>query len=318
MDHLEHKIFVAGHRGLVGRALVKCLKSKGHHNLLLKTHQELDLTQRDQVEQFFAENRPDWVFLAAARVGGIVANSRFPVEFLLENLKIQNNVIELSHHYKVKKLLFLGSSCIYPREAPSPIREESLLSSPLENTNEAYALAKITGLKLARAYQQEYGDSFFSVMPCNLFGPGDNYHLEHSHVIPALIRKMDLAKRSDAKSVELWGTGEPRREFLYSEDLAEACLYLMEEVEVKEIGEIINIGSGSDLTIYELAHLVANIVGFHGEIVFNPNYPNGTMRKLLDSSRIEKLGWKAKTSLADGLQKAYHDYLQHLTNLKEI
>ena len=266
------------------------------------------MTNSDAVAKFFEEEKPDWVVLAAAKVGGIHGNNTYPVEFMLENLKIQNNIIENSYKNNVKKLLFLGSSCIYPRETPQPMKEEHLLSNYLEKTNEGYALAKIIGIKLCNAYNREYGTNYMSVMPCNLYGLNDNYHPENAHVIPMLIRRFHEAKEQGLKEVTVWGTGTPRREFLYSGDLAEAVVYLMENKDAKDIGEFINIGSGFDMTIAEIANLVKETVGFEGKLVYDTTKPDGTMLKLMDVSRMKALGWSAKTQLKDGLKIAYEDF----------
>ncbi len=302
------KIYIAGHRGLVGSAIKREFESKGYTNLVYKNHSELDLTNSDAVAKFFEEEKPDWVVLAAAKVGGIHGNNTYPVEFMLENLKIQNNIIENSYKNNVKKLLFLGSSCIYPRETPQPMKEEHLLSNYLEKTNEGYALAKIIGIKLCNAYNREYGTNYMSVMPCNLYGLNDNYHPENAHVIPMLIRRFHEAKEQGLKEVTVWGTGTPRREFLYSGDLAEAVVYLMENKDAKDIGEFINIGSGFDMTIAEIANLVKETVGFEGKLVYDTTKPDGTMLKLMDVSRMKALGWSAKTQLKDGLKIAYEDF----------
>lgn len=302
------KIYIAGHRGLVGSAIKRELESKGYTNIICKTHSELDLTDSVAVKNFFEEEKPDWVIQAAAKVGGIHGNNTYPVEFMLENLKIQNNIIENSYKNNVKKLLFLGSSCIYPRETPQPMKEEHLLSNYLEKTNEGYALAKIIGIKLCNAYNREYGTNYMSVMPCNLYGINDNYHPENAHVIPMLIRRFHEAKEKGLKEVTVWGTGTPRREFLYADDLAEAIVFLMENKDAKDIGEFINIGSGTDMTIAEIANLVKETVGFEGKLVYDTSKPDGTMLKLMDVSRMKALGWSAKTQLKDGLKIAYEDF----------
>jgi GDP-L-fucose synthase len=307
----QDAIYVAGHRGLVGSALVRRLQSGGYKNLVLRTHAELDLTNQQAVRQFFDQEKPRHVFLAAAKVGGIHANNVYPADFLVQNLALQTHVIEAAYHSGVEKLLFLGSSCIYPRDCRQPMREEDLLSGPLEPTNEAYAIAKIAGIKLCGAYNKQYGTNYMSVMPTNLYGPGDNYDLENSHVVPALIRKMHEAKKHGSAQVSIWGTGEPRREFLYSDDLADACVYLMERHNARDIGEFVNIGVGQDLTIRELAVLVADMVGYSGELSFDTSRPDGTPRKLLDLGRLQALGWTASTSLRDGLGLAYKDFLAH-------
>lgn len=305
------KIFVAGHRGLVGSAIKRELESKGYTNILIRTHKELDLTNSHAVQNFFEEEKPDYVILSAAKVGGIHGNNTYPVEFFTENMKIQLNVIENSFKYNVKKLLFLGSSCIYPKNAPQPLKEEYLLSSELEKTNEMYALAKISGLKLCDAYNREYGTDYISVMPCNLYGLNDNYDRENAHVLPMLVRRFHEAKEAGLKEVTVWGTGTPLREFMYAGDLAEAVVFLMENKSAKEIGDFINIGTGKEVTILELANLIKEVVGFEGNIVFDNTKPDGTMRKLMDVSRINDLGWHAKTSLKDGIKIVYKDFLEN-------
>lgn len=305
------KIFVAGHRGLVGSAIKRELESKGYTNILIRTHKELDLTNSHAVQNFFEEEKPDYVILSAAKVGGIHGNNTYPVEFFTENMKIQLNVIENSFKYNVKKLLFLGSSCIYPKNAPQPMKEEYLLSSELEKTNEMYALAKISGLKLCDAYNREYGTDYISVMPCNLYGLNDNYDRENAHVLPMLVRRFHEAKEAGLKEVTAWGTGTPLREFMYAGDLAEAVVFLMENKSAKEIGDFINIGTGKEVTILELANLIKEVVGFEGNIVFDNTKPDGTMRKLMDVSRINDLGWHAKTSLKDGIKIVYKDFLEN-------
>ena len=296
------KIYVAGHRGLVGSALVRALQAKGFGNLLLRTSRELDLTRQSAVEHFFRAERPDYVFLAAARVGGIWANSTQPAEFIYQNLMIEANIIQAAKETGVRKLLFLGSSCIYPKLAPQPLKEEYLLTGPLEPTNQAYALAKIAGIELCRSYNLQYGTDFISVMPTNLYGINDNFDLESSHVLPALIRKFHEAKISGKKQVVVWGTGQPVREFLHVDDLAAACLFLMENYSGSEI---VNIGCGAGLTIRALAELVKEIVGFAGEIVFDTGKPDGTPVKLLDISRLTGMGWKPRISLRDGITATY-------------
>ena len=304
----DSKIYVAGHRGLVGSAIVRKLREKGYTNIIGRSHKELDLTNSFDVEEFFKKEKPEYVFLAAAKVGGIYANSTYPADFILENLKIQNNVIEMSHKYGVKKLMFLGSSCIYPKLCPQPIKEEYLLSGYLEETNEGYALAKISGLKMCQMFNKQYGTNFISVMPTNLYGPYDNYHPENSHVMPALIRKFHEAKVKGEKYVTVWGTGKPLREFLYSEDMADACVYLMENYKGNEF---FNIGTGKELTIRELAELIKDIVGFEGELKFDTSKPDGTPRKLLDVSKLKEAGWTYKTELRDGIEKAYKWFLEN-------
>jgi GDP-L-fucose synthase len=316
--NLGAKIYVAGHRGLVGSAIVRALQQAGYTNVLLRTHAELDLTNQAQVELFFLSERPTCVFLAAAKVGGILANSAYPADFISQNLLIQANVIESARKGGVDRLLFLGSSCIYPKFAPQPMREDSLLSGALEPTNRPYAVAKIAGVEMCWAYNRQYGTRYLSAMPTNLYGPGDNYDLETSHVIPALIRKMHEAKMSSQREVVLWGTGTPRREFLYSDDLADACLFLMNLNQQsfdslaasKADAPLVNIGSGQDQTIRELAALVAEVVGFDGALTFDANKPDGTPRKLLDTSRLASLGWQPKTTLREGLAITYQEFLR--------
>ncbi|MDU7693066.1 MAG: GDP-L-fucose synthase [Helicobacter sp.] len=312
------KIFVAGHRGLVGSALVNELKNAGYTNLVLKTHSELDLIDFAACEDFFAKENIDFVFLAAAKVGGIYANNAYRADFIYQNLCIQNNVIHLSYKYGVKKLLFLGSSCIYPKFAPNPIEESSLLTSELEWTNEPYAIAKIAGIKMCESYNIQYGTNFISVMPTNLYGQNDNFDLQNSHVLPALIRRFHEAKINGHKSVTLWGTGAAKREFLHASDMARASIFIMQKVDFKDLtkditnGEFrnthLNIGSGSDISIKELAHLVAQIVGFSGEILFDSSKPDGTPRKLLSSKKIKDLGFTPKISLKDGITQTYEWY----------
>jgi len=309
---MNKKIFIAGYKGLVGSALVRELQKKGYKNFILKTREELDLMNSEQVFRFFEEEKPDWVFLAAAKVGGIYANNTYPVDFLLDNLKIQNNIIEASYKNNVEKLLFLGSSCIYPKLAPQPLKEEYLLTSALEPTNEPYALAKITGIKLCSAFNKQYGTNYISAMPCNLYGINDNYHAENAHVIPMLLRRFHEAKEKNLEKVTVWGTGTPMREFMCSDDLAEACVYLMENKNAKEIGEFINIGAGIDVTIRELAELIKETVGFEGKLEFDTTKPDGTPKKLLDVSRLNALGWKSKISLKEGLKISYEDFLNNL------
>ncbi|HJY77446.1 MAG TPA: GDP-L-fucose synthase [Burkholderiales bacterium] len=304
------RIYVAGHRGLAGSAILRTLIARGYRNLLTRTHAQLDLTDQAAVRQFFRAEQPQYVFLAAGRVGGILANASRPAEFIAENLAIQTNVLHEAWCTGVKKLLFLGSSCIYPKLAPQPLRESALLSGALETTNEAYAVAKIAGIKMCSAYNRQYGTDFLCVQPTNLFGPADNYDEHSSHVMAALIRKFHEAKTSAAESVPIWGTGMPRREFLYSDDLAEAGTMLMERSRACEIGELINIGYGEDITIRELAHTIARVVGFHGELRFDTTKPDGTPRKLLDCSRINALGWRPRIPLEQGLRLAYADFLK--------
>lgn len=301
------KIFVAGHGGMVGSALVRKLHQEGYRNLLLRPSAALNLTDQAQTEAFFRETRPEYVFLAAAKVGGIVANNTYRAEFIYENLMIQANVIHNAWKYGVQKLLFLGSSCIYPKECPQPIREEYLLTGPLEITNEPYALAKIAGLKMCESYWRQYGARFISCMPTNLYGPNDNYDLEKSHVLPALLRKFHEAKQQGLPSVEVWGTGRPRREFLHVDDLADAALFLMRHYEKEEW---VNVGTGEDIAIYDLAHLVARIVGYEGNIRFNTSKPDGTLVKRLDVSRLAAAGWKASIPLETGIRQTYELVLQ--------
>lgn len=303
------KIFVAGHRGLVGSAIKRELEKKGYTNIVTRTHKELDLTDSKAVSEFFEAEKPDYVILSAAKVGGIQGNNTFPVEFFTENMKIQLNVITNAFKQNVKKLLFLGSSCIYPKNAPQPMKEEYLLSSELEKTNEMYALAKISGLKLCASYNREYNTDYISVMPCNLYGLNDNYDTKNAHVLPMLVRRFHEAKEAGLKEVTVWGTGTPLREFMYAGDLAKAVVYLMENKSAKEIGEFINIGTGTEVTILELAQMIKKIVGFEGELVFDKSKPDGTMRKLMDVSRINNLGWKAETSLEEGIKIVYNDFL---------
>ncbi len=301
---LKDKIYVAGHRGMVGSAILRRLQKEGYENVVVRTSAEMDLRSQEAVDKFFKDHKPDYVFLAAAKVGGIVANNTYRAEFLYDNLMIQNNIIHAAWKHSVTKLLFLGSSCIYPKFAEQPIKEESLLTGPLEPTNEPYAIAKIAGLKLCDAYRSQYGCNFISAMPTNLYGPNDNYDLQNSHVLPALLRKMIVAKRNNDPSVEIWGSGTPRREFLHVDDLADACYFLMQEY--NEPGWI-NVGAGTDVSIRELAELIREITGFTGELLFNTDKPDGTPRKLMDSSRINASGWKASISLREGIEKVYHE-----------
>jgi GDP-L-fucose synthase len=318
---LKDKIYIAGHRGLVGSAIVKQLKSRGFDNLVMRTHNELDLTNQAEVQVFFTQEKPDYVFLAAAKVGGIAANNIYRAEYIYENLQIQNNVIHQSYLHKVKKLLFLGSTCIYPKDSPQPMFEDNLLTSSLEYTNEPYAIAKITGIKMCESYNLQYGTNFISAMPTNLYGPEDNFDLENSHVIPALIRKMHEGKLSKQGSVEIWGTGVPRREFLYSEDAADACVFLMENIDFvdlfsKEENEIrnthLNIGSGIDISIRELAEMIKIVVGYTGELNYNSSKPDGSIIKLTNTSKINTLGWKYKIRLKDGIEMTYQWYLNNI------
>lgn len=307
----DAKVYVAGHTGPVGSAMRERLEREGYRNLVCRSHRELDLTRQGDVESFFSRERPEYVFLCAAKVGGILANSTFPAEFLYENIMIAGNVIHASWKSGVKKLLNLGSSCIYPRQAPQPLKEEYLLTGTLEPTNEAYAVAKIAAIKLCRYYHQQYGADFLSVMPTNLYGPGDNFDLETSHVLPALIRRFHEAKTGSAPYVVLWGSGRPMREFLYARDLAEAGVHLMENHSAQDVGEFVNIGTGEDLSIGDLAGLVAGIVGYEGEIRWDASKPDGMMRKVLDVSRINAMGWKARTSLGQGIRETYDWYREH-------
>lgn len=309
----EAKIFVAGHQGLVGSAIVRALKKQGYTNFVLKTRQELDLCDYAAVNNFYAEENPDYVFVAAAKVGGILANSTYPAQFIQENMAIQSNLIHGAYKAKVKKLLFLGSSCIYPKHCPQPILEEYLLTGPLEPSNEWYAIAKIAGLKLCQAYQKQYGARFISLMPTNLYGPCDNYDLQNSHVLPALIRKFIEAKKDNKQEVVIWGTGTPKREFLYVDDLAEAAIFAMDHYEGSQW---LNVGTGEDVTIKEVASLVAELVGYEGELVFDTSKPDGTPRKVLDVTKINELGWKAKTSLNEGLQQAISWYVENYDTLR--
>ena len=306
------KIYVAGHRGMVGSAIVRALTNKGFSNLILKTSSELDLRNQQAVNDFFAQEKPEFVFLAAAKVGGINANNIYRAEFLYDNLAIEINVIEAAKQNAVKKLLFLGSSCIYPKSAPQPLKEEYLLTGILESTNEPYAIAKIAGIKLCEAYRSQYGCNFISAMPTNLYGPNDNYDLENSHVLPALIRKFHEAKTNGNNEVIVWGSGKPMREFLHVDDLAEACMILMQKYD--EAG-FVNVGFGSDISIADLSVMIADIVGFKGKIVFDTNRADGTVRKLMDSSKIQALGWTPKIELKDGISSTYslfHKQLSHI------
>lgn len=302
------KIYVAGHRGLVGSAIMRKLESGGHTNIVVKTSKELDLRKQADVEAFFAREKPEYVFLAAAKVGGILANDTYKAEFIYDNIMIAANVINAAYKSGVKKLLNLGSSCIYPKFAPQPMKEEYLLTGVLESTNEPYAIAKIAAIKLCRYYNEQYGTNFISVMPTNLYGPNDNFDLETSHVLPALIRKFHEAKIERRDAVVLWGTGKPMREFLYVDDLADACVFLMNKCDSGDIGEFVNIGTGVDITIADLAQLIKRITGFDGAVRHDHTKPDGTPRKLLDISKIRSLGWEPKTSLEDGIKKTYAYY----------
>ena len=314
------KIYIAGHRGLVGSAIVKNLEAKGYTNLLYRTHAELDLMNQEAVANFFEAEKPEYVILAAAKVGGIVANNTYRADFIYENLQIQNNVIHQSYVNKVAKLLFLGSTCIYPKNCPQPMKEDSLLTSELEYTNEPYAIAKIAGIKMCESYNLQYGTNFISVMPTNLYGPNDNFDLETSHVLPALLRKMHEAKVNNEPTVEIWGSGKPRREFLYSEDMADACVFLLEsrdfvdtyEKDAKEVRNThINIGTGIDISIRELAETIKEIVGYTGDLYFNDTKPDGTMVKLTDPSKLHGLGWKHEVELKEGITTMYAWYLEN-------
>jgi|SRR2546428_4902155 len=307
----DAKIFVAGHRGMVGSAIKRKLEKEGYTNIIVRTSKELDLRNQQQVADFFASEKPEYVFLAAAKVGGIVANNTYRADFIYENIAIQNNVIHQSYVNEVKKLMFLGSSCIYPKLAPQPLKEEYLLTGLLEPTNEPYAIAKIAGIKMCEAYRAQYGCNFISVMPTNLYGPNDNYDLEKSHVLPALIRKFHDAKVNRKPTVEIWGTGSPMREFLYADDLAEACFFLMEHYNE---AELINVGTGEDLSIKDLALTVKEAVGFNGELVFDTSKPDGTPRKLMDVSKLHSYGWKHKIELHEGIKLAYKDFLNRYNN----
>ncbi len=318
MSH-EPKIYIAGHRGMVGSAIVRVLQSQGYDNIVTRTHAELDLTNQLAVQDFFAKEKPDQVYLAAAKVGGIHANNTYPAEFIYDNLMLQANVIHASHQNGVQKLLFLGSSCIYPKSVVQPMAEDTLLTGVLEPTNEPYAIAKIAGIKLCESYNRQYGRDYRSVMPTNLYGPGDNYHPENSHVIPALIRRFHEAKVNNLPSVVIWGTGSPKREFLYVDDMASASVHVMNldkliyDQHTKPMLSHINVGYGCDVTIKELAEAVGKTVGYQGEITFDPSKPDGTPRKLMDSARLNGLGWEAKVELKAGLNLAYQDFLTKLT-----
>ncbi|MCC6392553.1 MAG: GDP-L-fucose synthase [Bryobacterales bacterium] len=307
MDH-HSSIFVAGHRGLVGSAICRKLRQEGYTRLITRTRAEADLRNRAEVDSLFASTRPEFVFLAAAKVGGILANTTYPAEFLYDNLQIQTNVIDAASRHATTKLLFLGSSCIYPKLAPQPIKEDYLLTGPLEPTNQWYAIAKIAGIKMAQAYRQQYGFRVISLMPTNLYGPGDNFDLANSHVLPALMRKFDEAAAARTPEVVIWGTGSPRREFLHVDDLADAALFLMRNY---DSAEIVNVGTGEDLTIVELAHTIKRVVGYEGRLRFDTSKPDGTPRKLLDVSRLAELGWKARIRLEDGLRETYEWYRKH-------
>lgn len=309
----SNKIYVAGHRGLVGSAIVRNLQSKGFKNIITRTHKELDLTNQEDVTKFFKEEKPEYVFLAAAKVGGINANNIYPADFIYENLMIQNNVIKCAHDFKVKKLLFLGSTCIYPKMAKQPIKENSLLTGTLEETNEAYAIAKISGLEMCKFFKRQYGDNFISCMPTNLYGSNDNYDLNSSHVLPALIRKFHEAKINNDETVEVWGTGTPLREFLYVDDMADACVFLMENYNGEQH---VNIGTEEEVSIRQLAETIKEIVGFKGKLVFNSDMPDGTPRKLTNAGKLHELGWQHKVELKEGIELAYKWFLE--SNLLRI
>lgn len=315
----DSKIYIAGHRGLVGSALARRLETRGYNNIVGRTHAELDLRKQSDVQEFFAAEKPEFVILAAAKVGGIHANSTYPAEFIEDNLLIQNNVIHNAWKNNVKRLLFLGSSCIYPKACLQPIKEEYLLTGPLEPTNRPYALAKIAGVEMCWSYNRQYGTRYLAAMPTNLYGPNDHYDLNNSHVMPAMIRKMHEAKQNNAAEVVLWGTGTPMREFLYSEDMADACIYLLEQMDDRlstlfnnDHPPLVNIGCGEDLTIRELAEMVADVVGFKGNLTFDTSKPDGTMRKVMDVSKIKKLGWQPTVNLKDGIALAYQDFLKRV------
>jgi GDP-L-fucose synthase len=307
------RVYVAGHRGLVGSAIVRRLQADGYDNLLLRTSKELDLREQSEVRTFFAAEKPDYVILAAAKVGGILANNTYPAEFIYDNLMMEANIVDAAHRYEVKKLLALGSTCIYPKLAQQPLKEEYLLTGPLEPTNEWYAVAKIAGIKLCQAYRRQYGCSFIAAMPTNLYGPGDNFDLENSHVLPALIRKFHAAKENCEASVTLWGTGKPLREFLHVDDLADASLFLLNNYDDEEI---VNIGVGEDLSIAQLAAIVCDVVGFNGKILYDETKPDGTPRKLVDVSKIHGLGWRAKIVLREGVAQTYKWFLENQLQLR--
>ena len=302
----QAKIYVAGHRGMVGSAIYRKLKEQGFENIVVRTSKELDLRDQQAVKEFFETEKPEYVFLAAAKVGGIMANNVYRADFIYENLAIQNNVIHYAHENDAKKLMFLGSSCIYPKMAPQPLKEDYLLTGTLEPTNEPYAIAKIAGIKMVESYRLQYDDNYISVMPTNLYGINDNYHLENSHVLPALIRKFHEAKINNSPTVNIWGSGNPLREFMYADDLADACVFLMENYNDLQF---VNIGVGEDISIRDLAELIKEVIGYQGELEFDSSKPDGTPRKLMDVSKLHSLGWKAKTSLKDGIKLAYEDFL---------
>jgi len=306
------KIYIAGHRGMVGSAIYRKLQKEGYNNIITRSSRELDLRVQSDVEEFFEQEKPDYVFLAAAKVGGIIANNTYRADFLYENLQIQNNIIHSSYLNGVKKLMFLGSSCIYPKLAPQPLKEDYLLTGPLEPTNEPYAIAKIAGIKMCDAYRSQYGCNYISVMPTNLYGYNDNYHPQNSHVLPALIRRFHEAKINNSPEVTIWGTGSPKREFLFADDLAEACYYLMQNYDEEGL---VNIGTGEDISIKDLALLIKDIIGYEGEINFDTSKPDGTPRKLMDVSKLHSKGWQHKIELRDGIKLAYEDFLAHQANL---
>ena len=316
------RIFIAGHRGMVGSSIAKELKSKGYKNIIEASRSELDLTRQKLVTNFFRKAKPEIVIICAAKVGGIHANNTYRADFIYENLQIQNNLIHTSYEYNIKKLLFLGSSCIYPKFADQPIKEEYLLTSPLEQTNEPYAIAKIAGIKMCESYYKQHGCDFISVMPTNLYGPNDNFHPKNSHVLPGLLRRFHEAQRNNALEVEVWGTGKAKREFLHIEDLANACVFILENVDVKDIYEQkishLNIGTGEDISINKLAKLMAKTVNYKGEIKFQLDQPDGTLRKLLDVSRLKKIGWKSKIKLEDGLKKTYEWFVENENSIRSI
>jgi GDP-L-fucose synthase len=313
MINKNAKIYVAGHRGLVGSAIVRKLEKDGYNNLITRTRQELDLTDQRAVKSFFETEKPEYVYLAAAKVGGIMANKTYPAEFIYQNLQIEINIIYYSHLNGVKKLLFLGSSCIYPKHAPQPMKEEYLLTGVLESTNESYAIAKIAGIKMCESYRRQYNSSYISVMPTNLYGPGDNFDLETSHVLPAMIRKFHESKLDNNRPVELWGTGTPMREFLHVDDLADACIYLMDNYDKQDF---VNIGTGTDVTIKELAETIQKVIGHKGEVKWDSSKPDGTPRKLLDVSKLHSLGWKHSIELEEGIKSTYEWYLENYNNKK--
>jgi GDP-L-fucose synthase len=311
----DAKIYIAGHRGMVGSAIYRKLQKEGYNNIITRTSSELDLTIQTGVADFFAEERPDYVFLAAAKVGGIIANNTYRAQFLYENLQIQNNIIHFSYLNGVKKLMFLGSSCIYPKMAPQPLKEEYLLTGPLEPTNEPYAIAKIAGIKMCDAYRVQYGCNYISVMPTNLYGYNDNYHPSNSHVLPALIRRFHEAKVQNLPTVTIWGTGTPKREFLFADDLAGACYFLMQNYDEEGL---VNIGTGEDISIKELAIMIKNIIGYNGEIKFDTSKPDGTPRKLMDVTKLHSKGWKHTIELPEGIELAYQDFLSHTAKGVEV